>query len=627
VERLNRRLAPSFHARAGSFIVSSTIVIDHLCGDFSPAGGDHAAARTLLEAAWPKAPDEAADVLDETIAFSFATGSAALVAKEAVAIGVYGANGRLVHTAGCFGDLFPLDGAHPDLAELVKAARTRETAIKGLQTADGTVVASWAARAPAATNWRLDDAIRQALDGRDRVVVLVFAPSRSTTLAARAAEAFGLSPLEARLAQAVLSAPTLEIAAAQLGVGRETARDAMRGAAAKLGVRRTPDIVRRMLELMCAVHDPAPPDADAIAPALGLTISEARVALEIAGGRSQAEAADGLGLKTETVRGYVKSALNKTGLARAKDLGRLVAETQALSQLASVAEPVFTSDDPSVRLRVIAGTEGRRVAFSDYGPTSGRPVCLFHGFVAGRSLPPALVRGLQARGLRPLVPQRPGFGLTERARSDYLKTASNDLLCLMRALKLEDLVIFARDGGVAAALEFASRHPERVRAGVLLNPRPPGGLPASHRTPIATFVRLSLAKPHLIESLGDLLRRQTRTDLVEAQLRRALRAWPSDLAALDDPAIRRHLVLDIQAQFAHSSSGFVAEHSLHAAGWTVPPLTGAGSWLVLHSQGAGQEPPRRPWSSLPNVEFRTIPNAGVLAQFTHPQALIDALAS
>ena len=137
-------------------------------------------------------------------------------------------------------------------------------------------------------------------------------------------------------------APTLEIAAAQLGVGRETARDAIRAAAGKLGVRRTSDIVRRMLELMCAVHEPVRPDPQAIAPALGLTISEARVALEIAGGRSQAEAAEGLGLKTETVRGYVKNALAKTGLARGKDLGRLVVETQALSQLVSLAEPVFT---------------------------------------------------------------------------------------------------------------------------------------------------------------------------------------------------------------------------------------------------------------------------------------------
>lgn len=593
-----------------------------------PPDGDHAAARALLEAAWPKAPDEAgaAGVLDETVAFSFATGSAAPVAAEAVAIGVFGASDNLIHAAGCFGDWFPGDGAHAELADLVKAARRRESAITGLRTVDGAVVAAWAARAAAAANWRLDAAIRRALDGRDRVVVLVFAPSRSTSLATRAADAFGLSPLEARLAQALLWAPTLEIAAAQLGVGRETARGAMRGAAAKLGVRRTPDIVRRMLELMCAVHEPARPDAEAMAPALGLTVAEARVALEIASGRSQAQAALGLGLKAETVRGYVKNALAKTGLARAKDLGRLVAETQALSQLVSVAEPVFTTDDPAMRLRVITGTEGRRVAFSDYGPSSGRPVCLFHGFVAGRSLPPALVRGLQARGLRPIVPQRPGFGLTERARGDYLETASGDLLSLMRALKLEDLVIFARDGGVAAALDFASRHPRRVRAGALLNPRPPGGLPASHRTPIAAFVRLSLARPHLIESLGDLLRRQTRTDLVEAQLRRALQAWPGDLAALDDPAVRRQLVLDIQAQFAHSSAGFVAEHSLHAAGWKAPALTGAGTWVVLHSQGAGHEPPRGPWSGLPDVEFRTIPGAGVLAQFTHPQALIDALA-
>lgn len=587
--------------------------------------GDDAEARALLEAAWPKASGQAPDLLDQPASFSFATGAAAPVAKDAVAIGVFGADGGLVYASAYFRDWFACEDSSIELAALVRAARRGPAARARVRTADGAVVAAWAARARAAEGWGLDEAIRTALSGPGRVVVLIFAPSRSTSLAARAADAFGLSRLEARLAQALLWAPTLEIAAAQLGVGRQTARDAIRAAAGKLGVRRTSDIVRRLLELLCAVHEPAAPVPEAMAAALGLTISETRVALAIAGGRSQAEAADELGLKTETVRGYVKNALAKTGLARSKDLARLIVETQALSQLVSVAEPVFTSETSAARLRVIAGAEGRRAALCDYGPASGRPVCLFHGFVAGRSLPPQLVRGLQAKGLRPIVPQRPGFGLTERARGEYLETASQDLLCMMQALKLDQMMIFARDGGVAAALDFARRHPRRVSAGVLLNPRPPGGLPAGHRTPVAAFVHLCLARPHLIESLGDLLRRQTRTDLVELQLRRALAAWPGDLAALEDPAVRQQLVQDIQAQFAHSSAGFVAEHSLHAAGWAPPPLTGEARWIILHSEGAGHEPPRSPWSKLHNVEFRTLQGAGVLAQFTHPEALIDAL--
>lgn len=151
------------------------------------------------------------------------------------------------------------------------------------------------------------------------------------------------------------------------------------------------------------------------------------MALELAAGATQREAAEALGLQPETVRTYAKAVLAKTGVARAKDLARLVAETRALSGLVAVAEPVFTSGGPPARLRLMPRPDGRRLAFLDYGPASARPAIIFHGFVAGRSLPPRLAAALHARGLRPIVPQRPGFGLTGPAAGDYLATAAADL--------------------------------------------------------------------------------------------------------------------------------------------------------------------------------------------------------
>lgn len=588
--------------------------------------------RALLRAVWATpgpgseaAAGPAADILfgaDAPLA-----GAAALAPQQAVSLAVLTAADAAAFADELFGRWFPRPASVIELRRLAALARRGEPRMGLIETADGVVVVAWAGAGAAAERWPLAPQARQALEAPGRVLVVIFAPTRSSELAASAADAFGLSPLEARLAEAFLSSPTLDIAAAQVGVGRETARDAMDRIMTKTGVRRSTDIVRRLTELMCAAPAEPPAASDALIETLGLTPAEAGVAVRIAAGRSHREAADDLGLKLETVRGYAKAALAKVGVARAKDLARLVTEIQALSRLIAVAEPIFTSDASPARLRLIPAEAGRRLAFLDYGPQSGAPICVFHGFMAGRSLPPAQVRALQRRGLRPLVLQRPGFGLTTPASGEaYLDQAIEDLAMLLKTLRIDRTLILARDGGVAVALGFAARHPERVAGGLLLNPRQPRGLPKSYRSPVATFTRGLLNKPQVIGALGDLLRRQTRTEAVEAILRRGLTAVAGDRAALEDDAVRSQLVRDIQAQFAHSSAGFVAEHALYARGWSPPAVpVETGAWVIAHCAGLGEEPPRATWSNLPRVGFHVIPEAGVLVQFTHAEALAACL--
>ena len=113
----------------------------------------------------------------------------------------------------------------PDLRRLAAGARRDGSAIGLLETADGAAVATWAVGGEAALKWARTEAAQAAIGRPGRVLMLVFAPSRSSALVQRAVAAFGLTPLESRLAEAFLFAPNLEVAGAQAGVGRETARD------------------------------------------------------------------------------------------------------------------------------------------------------------------------------------------------------------------------------------------------------------------------------------------------------------------------------------------------------------------------------------------------------------------
>jgi pimeloyl-ACP methyl ester carboxylesterase/DNA-binding CsgD family transcriptional regulator len=595
-------------------------------------GADPPGPAELLRQAWRAEPGDAEPRpdLDDLLRMAGSPdfeGVAALVPEAAVCVAVLGTGDAVAHADARFTEAFPHAEGRADVRHLAGKARRNGSALGLLEAADGAATAAWAVTGERAQLWARSAAAARAAARPGAVLILVFAPSRSDELAAAAVAAFGLTPLEARLAEAFLFAPTLEIAAEQIGVGRETARDAMRRIMSKTGARRSRGVVRRLTELMSAVRDQGPLTPDLLVDAFGLTRAEAQVAAKLVAGATQREAAEALGLQPETVRGYAKAALEKTGAARVKDLARVAAEAQALSRFCDAAEPVFVTGGPLARLSLRPRAGGRRVAFVDYGPRSGRPAVIFHGFLAGRSLPPGLARALQARNLRPIVVQRPGFGLTSPAQHGYLEDAAGDLAAVIEALGLGPICLFARDGGTAAALAFASQHPGAVRHGALLNPRSPQGLAAGqHSGPVARLTRVMLAQPQAIAAFGEFIRKRTRSDLLERMLRETLRALPQDLAALDDPAVMSQLARDIQAQFAHSSSGYAAEHGLYAAGWTPPQVPGGGPWTIVHAAGLSRTPPRDPWLDLPGVSFAELPGAGVLAQFTHAEALARLIA-
>jgi DNA-binding CsgD family transcriptional regulator/pimeloyl-ACP methyl ester carboxylesterase len=547
-------------------------------------------------------------------------GGSAVAPAEALAIGIASPSGVVEQADAAFARWF---GAAADLEPLVREAREEGAALGLVEDAAGDMAAAWAGPAAAAQRWPLSDEARRALsNGRDRICIVVFAPSRSSDLAERVAQAFDLTIAEAKLAQAILFAPSLEIAASQIGIGRETARDTLKRVMAKAGVKRLPALLARLTELMCATKG-GQPDEAVLVETFGVTPSEARAAALIAGGATAKQAAELLGRSPETVKSYVKAVLGKTGLRRAKDLSRLLVEARELAVLANVLDPVFEPARTAGRLRVIAGKDERQVAFIDYGPRSGEAVFVFHGYAAGRSVPPAFIKTLQAAGYRPIVPQRPGFGLTTPAKGDYLEAASDDLALLCAELKTRDPVVLARDGSVAVALAFAKAHPGRAARFVLLNPRTPLSYQMKTIGLVDLFTRGLLGNPKLVAPVTELLRRHSDREMVEGNLRRTCSHAAADIALLEDQTVVEGLVRDIQALVARSAEGFAAEHAIFAAGWT-PPLVDVGRFTVLRSTGL-PENPLTPWEALPGFRVETLVDAGLLPQFTHAEAMTAAV--
>lgn len=568
---------------------------------------DEGAAREALTAAAEAMPELASPVAE----------------RRALATAVLTSRGEVVFADPAFRALI---GDPADLRPMLRRA-LREGPVVGLvEGSAGAAFIAWVGLAATAARWALDPAAAEALSaGRDRLAVVVSAPSRSSELARRAARVLDLTALEARLAEALLFAPNLDVAAAEVGVGRETARDALRRINAKAGVRRTPELISRLIEIMCAARGRPSGVEEVAQAAFGLTPAEARVAALIARGATAPEAAEALGLGAETVKTHLKTIFQKTGAKRAKDLSRLLAEARELVALADASEPVF-GQEVNGRLRIVSSLDGaRRIALIDYGPPGGEPVLVFHGAAAGRRLPGPFRDLLRERGLRPIVVQRPGFGLTDPAVGDYAAAGAADLAAVIERLRLRKVAVFARDTGAPVALEFARRHPELISRGVLLNPHPPLSLGDERLTFAAQVQKHLLRNPELVGPFAEFLRRQATTPLMRRIVRKTVSEVASDRRAIEDPLVMDFLVRDIQALCARSIRGFAAEHGVYAGGWEPPQGIVAGPWTLALSRDLPGHPDPT-WLALPDMRRVWIEGAGVLPQFICPEVLVELLA-
>lgn len=115
---------------------------------------------------------------------------------------------------------------------------------------------------------------------------------------------------------------------------------------------------------------------------------------------------------------------------------------------------------------------GSTVFARELGPPDGAPLVLVHGVVvSGRYMLPA-ARELARRGLRVLVPDLPGSGYSDKPWPPLGTAALADVLSRwLDAIGVRQAADFAGNSfGCQVLIEFALRHPERVRHLILQGP-------------------------------------------------------------------------------------------------------------------------------------------------------------
>lgn len=494
----------------------------------------------------------------------------------------------------------------------------------------GRPVAVAAAARASALRWPLAADVRAALaSGAAEYAVIAYRPAGGAW--DQAAQAFGLTRQESRLATALARTGDLRVAATQAGVAYETARKLMQTAMRKVGVTRQAGLVQRVLA--AAAGDLRAPDALAplVAEVFAISLRQARLAVNVAQGAQREDAGALLGMSAHAVKSELKVVFQACGVTSAVDLARVLAEVAALAGLARACNVEMMGAMMGARgeaLRLVARAERPGcIALADHGPPKGKPLLIFHAAVGGRHLPRALVQALQAAGWRPISFDRPGFGLTEMLSGNPFANAAADAADLLDALGIDQVTILARTAATAG-LTAAHALGGRVIGGLLVGPEPPAALDTQWAGMMGRGKALFFGRHAFAEAFARILSQRTSSAMIERMQRKTVKGSAVDEAALDDPELLAdHIRASRQA--ALGMAGFLAEMQAHGAGARPPVLPDGRAWVVL----AGLRDPMYCFADaadfwadvLPGAEQRLLADGGRWLHLTHAGAIVAAL--
>jgi pimeloyl-ACP methyl ester carboxylesterase len=114
----------------------------------------------------------------------------------------------------------------------------------------------------------------------------------------------------------------------------------------------------------------------------------------------------------------------------------------------------------------IAATAGGTIEYGEVG--AGEPILALHGAGGGYDQG-LMIANLIGPGFRVIAPSRFGFLNTPVPADASVAAQADDYACLLDALQIGAVHIFATSAGGPSALQFALRHPHRVKSLTLVS--------------------------------------------------------------------------------------------------------------------------------------------------------------
>lgn len=281
---------------------------------------------------------------------------------------------------------------------------------------------------------------------------------------------------------------------------------------------------------------------------------------------------------------------------------------------------------------VVELSDGRRLAYAEYGEPTGVPVFLFHGLPGSRRAWGLLPDNPIPQGLRIVAPDRPGYGRSDPKPGRTLLDWAADVVELADTLSIEKFAIVGVSGGGPGALACAWKAPERLTSvGVVSCPAPtdaPGVFEGMSRTN-RFFMKLAWRMPWLstlnVRFLASVIRRNP------ARYINAMKYKVNDIdkAILARPEIQEMLATDFAEALRGGAQGMAADMSSnHGRPWGFPLDSISIKVLLWFCELDLSVPPamgRYLSDTIPDLEATFIPDAGHLWILVHLNEVLNAV--
>ncbi len=379
----------------------------------------------------------------------------------------------------------------------------------------------------------------------------------------------------------------------------------------------------------------------AVAELYHLTAKESEIVNMLVRGHSIGEIAKQTWVSEHTVRTHVKSILAKTHTRRQAELvglmltgpGSLIKNTlqeysKQDARLALIKSRPAYPDSP----RTLLLDDNRLMTYQEYGDPAGQPLIICHS-VLGCRLELALNghRLAAERGIRLIIPDRPGFGGSDAKPFSGFTEWCNDLRQLADALKLEEFYLAGYAMGGRYAMAAAVVMPRRIKKLVLISvglaPRTEEDLKLS--IPIYRMnLRLARDLPQVHRIFVSIMRKGIISNPKRFLNFMAAKMGPSDAAAFQTKDFQDAFYKILAEGIHQGGLGFAHEVAVLMQDWDFDPATITIPLDQWHGVTDNHVPfvlAKRLADQLPQVNLRTVPKMGHYLYFSQFGEILDGM--
>lgn len=275
-------------------------------------------------------------------------------------------------------------------------------------------------------------------------------------------------------------------------------------------------------------------------------------------------------------------------------------------------------------------SDGRRLGFAEYGPQTGSVVMLFGGSSA-RYLKPCSDALLDQMGVRLILVERPGFGLSDFQPQRTLLDWPDDVAQLADHLGLARFAVMAGSQGGPYGAVCGYKLADRLSSLTLISALAPfdvPGLTEGMAPALAMLPKLARYAPFLLRPMQGATVAFIRRNPEAAVKRLFANLPPGDQSVLQQPELIQAFARDLPEAYRQGGRGAAHDMVVVCHPWGFRPEEIRAKTFIWQGEADPNVPPvmgRYLTDAIPDCAATFVPGAGHMLFYTHSAQILQQI--